>query len=1182
MQPGPETARAFSCLCNNRVPKKTIGPYTPLTTSLLLSDTLKLPQAGDDTLWGQLIGASSALVAAELAQHLASERPRPLLVLAQDPRHADQLEAEIRFFLDDTVPVEHFVEWETLPWDSFSPHQDIISQRLRVLSALPNMIRGVIIATVGILNQRLPPLEYIAARSLSLDVGQQLPRDEFTRTLTEAGYLRVAQVSEHGEFAVRGSLIDIFPMGSGEPVRVDFFDDEIESLRFFSAESQLSGDSVDAIHVLPAREVPLDTEAVAAFRNRYRERFEGQPGQSRVYREVSDGIAHGGIEYYLPLFFDTTASFTDYLPANAVVLSPASLPSILLQFRDEARERFALCSLDKERPVLSADETFISPENVTSRLNAFSHIRYSAQSVSASALNFDTRLPPAMKIETRYEDAVAALIQFLQSFDGRVLFSTDSPGRREQLHELLVGRDLDLTRIKSWDQFLRDNHRIGIAIAPVDDGLLLPSANIAIISEQQLFGERVKTRRRRRRSDRDPETIIRQLDDLQVGSPVVHTEYGVGRYLGLITLESGGTKTEFLHLEYADGDKLYVPVHALELISRYTGASPQSAPLHRLGSDQWDKARKRAIKKIRDVAAELLDVYARRAARVGHRFHWPENEYRAFESGFAFETTPDQADTIKDILEDMASDKPMDRIVCGDVGFGKTEVALRAAFVAVHGDKQVAVLVPTTLLAQQHGQTFRDRFADWPVRIEVLSRFQSTKQVQETLEGLQTGAVDIVIGTHRLLGHTKDFRNVGLVIIDEEHRFGVKHKEVIKSLRSEIDVLTLTATPIPRTLNMAFGGIREMSLMTTPPADRLAVKTFVSEWSDVVIREACLREIKRGGQVYFIHNRVQDIERIEQLLQKLVPEASIRIGHGQMRERDLEQVMLDFYHRRFNVLLCTTIVESGIDVPTANTIIINHADRFGLAQLHQLRGRVGRSHHRAYAYLVAPPKATMTADAIKRLEAIDSLEDLGSGFTLATHDLEIRGAGELLGDTQSGQIQEIGFSLYTELLGRAVESLRSGKEPDLDAALDAGVDINLHIAALLPDDYVPDVHLRLMLYKRISAAQNASDLRELQVELIDRFGLLPEATKNLIRIAEIKQSASALGVEKIDAAERGGYLVFAAESHIDPVALVQLVQNDSHRYRLRGSHRLQITAELGDVEERFLTIQKLLQTLTIK
>jgi transcription-repair coupling factor (superfamily II helicase) len=1130
--------------------------------------------------WGRLLGASLALAATELAQSAG----KPVLVLAEDPRHADQLEAEIRFFAGDGLPVEHFVEWETLPWDSFSPHQDIISQRLRVLAGLPAMQHGVVIAAANVLQQRLPPLEYVNARSLSLRQGQELRREPFTDTLVASGYLRVPQVSEHGEFAVRGSLIDVFPMGADIPVRIDFFDEEIESLRWFSAENQLSGERIDEIEILPAREVPLDDDAIRSFRDRYRERFEGQPGKSRVYRDISDGIAHGGIEYYLPLFFDATSTLADYVPENCLVLAPDGVDALLDQFIAEARERYELCSLDKERPILSVEETFISANEVRGKLAKFPLIRYASQTKAESRTtrNFDTRMPPAMKIEARFEDAAASLMTFLQGFEGRVLFSTDSPGRREQLYEMLRGRDLDLARLDSWDAFRTDTHRIGVAIAPIDNGVLLEASGIALISEQQLFGERTKTRKRRRRSDRDPETIIRQLNDLEPGSPVVHEEYGVGRYLGLTTLETGGISAEFLHLEYADGDKLYVPVHALDLISRYTGASPENAPLHRLGSDQWSKAKRRAIKKIRDVAAELLDVYARRAARPGYSFHWSESDYRSFESGFPFELTEDQAHTIDDVLEDLSADQPMDRVVCGDVGFGKTEVALRASFAAVHGGKQVAVLVPTTLLAQQHGQTFRDRFADWPVRVEVLSRFQSAKEVREIVAGLRSGAIDIVIGTHRLLQHTKDFHDVGLVIVDEEHRFGVRHKEVIKSLRSEIDVLTLTATPIPRTLNMALGGLREMSLITTPPAERLAVKTFVSEWNDVVIREACLREIKRGGQVYFIHNRIEDIGRVEQQLEKLVPEANIRIGHGQMPERELEQVMLDFSHRRFNVLLCTTIVESGIDVPTANTIVINRADRFGLAQLHQLRGRVGRSHHRAYAYLIAPPKAVMTADAIKRLEAIDSLEDLGSGFTLATHDLEIRGAGELLGDTQSGQIQEIGFSLYTELLGRAVESLRAGDEPDLEAPLHAGVDINLHIPALLPEDYVPDVHLRLILYKRISAAETAEELRELQVELIDRFGLLPDGARNLMRIAGIKKQAVRLGIEKIDAADNGGYIVFGDNSNIDPVALIQLVQNDSRRFRLQGSHRLQVRDELGDLEKRFATIEKLLEKLAVK
>ncbi len=1129
---------------------------------------------------GSLVGASAPLAVAELARRVDV----PVLLLADDPRHADQLEAELRFFAGGDFPVLHFVEWETLPWDSFSPHQDIISQRLSVLSQLPSMQRGITVVSAPALLQRLPPVDYVAARALSLQTGQQLSHDAFTGSLAAAGYLRVPQVSEHGEFAVRGSLIDVFPMGSAQPVRIDFFDDEIESLRYFSAESQLSGDTMDAIELLPAREVPLDDEAIRAFRSRYRERFEGQPSRSRVYRDVSDGIAHGGIEYYLPLFFEQTAGLVDYLPDNCIVIRPDGLDGLLERTWAEIEERHELCSLDPERPVLTPGETFAPIDTVRAHLARHRSIRYSAQSLAEASdvCNLPTRMPPALKIEARYEDPAGSLMQFLESFDGRVLFTTDSAGRREQVYELLSGRGLDLVRASGWQDFAAGKNRIGVAIAPLENGVLLPDARLAIISEQQLFGDRVRTQRRRRRAERDPEAIIRQLDDLEEGSPVVHAEYGVGRYIGLITLDVGGIEGEFLHLEYADGDKLYVPVHALELISRYTGASPENAPLHRLGSDQWEKARRRAIRKIRDAAAELLDIYARRAARTGHRFRWLEADYRAFESGFPFEPTDDQARTIEEVLGDLASDEPMDRIVCGDVGFGKTEVALRATFAVVHGGKQVAVLVPTTLLAQQHGQNFRDRFADWPVRVEVLSRFQSPKQVREIVAGMHSGAIDVVIGTHKLLQHTKSFKDIGLVIIDEEHRFGVRHKEAIRSLRSEIDVLTLTATPIPRTLNMAMGGIRDMSLITTPPAERLSVKTFVGEWNDVVIREACLREIKRGGQVYFVHNRVEDIGRVAERLGKLVPEAALRIGHGQMPERELEQVMLDFYHRRFNVLLCTTIIESGIDVPTANTIIINRADRFGLAQLHQLRGRVGRSHHRAYAYLVAPPKAAMTTDAVKRLEAIDSLEDLGSGFTLATHDLEIRGAGELLGDEQSGQIHEIGFSLYTELLARAVESLRSGREPDLDAPLDAGVDINLHVAALLPDDYVPDVHLRLMLYKRISGTKTAEDLRELQVELIDRFGLLPDATKNLMRIAALKQRAAALGIEKIDAADAGGYLVFGDDSRIDPVALVKLVQNDSRCYRLQGSHRLSFRLDLQDVGARFRAIEELMGTLALQ
>lgn len=1127
---------------------------------------------------GRAIGPSTALAAVELATGTG----RTLLVLAADPRQADQLEAEIRFFAHADLPVRHFVEWETLPYDSFSPHQDIVSDRLSVLASLPQQDRGIVIASAPSLLQRLPPTDYIAARSLHLRQGQQIDRREFIEQLTASGYLRVPQVTEHGEIAVRGSLLDIFPMGSEAPIRVDFFDDDVESLRYFDPETQLTAETAVEIRILPAKEIPLDADDVTRFRRKYRARFEGQPSKSRVYREISDGIAHGGVEYYLPLFFESTASLLDYLPDDSVILAPAGLEETLDSAWTEIAERYNLCRLDPERPILAPEESFHAPDKISGLMSGFHTVTYSAQSLQESGrvANLSTKLPPAVRIEARYEDAAASLMSFLDEFDGRVLITAESAGRRESIIDLLRGRGRDIARFDDWQSFLDGSEHTGVTIAPVESGVLLPADGIAIITEHQLIGEKPRQRSRRRRAERDPETIIRELNDLAPGAAVVHAEYGVGRYLGLTTLQTGGVTGEFLSLEYADGDKLYVPVASLDLISRYTGASPENAPLHKLGSDQWARAKQRAIRKIRDVAAELLDVYARRAARSGHRFRWPEADYRAFESGFPFEPTEDQTRTIDEVLADLASGNPMDRVVCGDVGFGKTEVALRATFAAVHGGKQVAILVPTTLLAQQHGQTFKDRFADWPVRIEILSRFRSRKDAQNVVEGMRSGSVDVVIGTHRLLQHTKDFRDIGLVIVDEEHRFGVRHKEAIKSLRSEVDVLTLTATPIPRTLNMALGGLREMSLITTPPAHRLSVKTFVSEWNDVVIREAILREVKRGGQVYFIHNRVEDIEKIGEHIRKLVPEANIRIGHGQMPERELEQVMLDFYHRRFNVLLCTTIVESGIDVPTANTIIIDRADRFGLAQLHQLRGRVGRSHHRAYAYLVAPPRAAMTADAIKRLEAIDSLEDLGSGFILATHDLEIRGAGELLGDTQSGQIQEIGFSLYTELLSRAVSSLKSGKEPDLLGPLHAGVEINMHLPALLPEDYVPDVHLRLMLYKRIASAASHDELRELQVELIDRFGLLPIAAKNFMRIAAIKLDAASLCIEKIDASHSGGYLVFGKQTRVDPVALVRLVQQESPKFRMQGAARLQFRLEMPNDQDRFTFIETLLQSLT--
>lgn len=1148
-------------------------------TSLLSARTLP-DRRGGLVRWGGLTGASRALAVAEAA----ADADGAVLCVTASAKDAEAFERELAFFGEGGPPLMHFPDWETLPYDSFSPHQDIVSERLATLAALPRLERGIVVVPAATLLQRLPPADYVRARAIALERGQRLDREDFVAGLVAAGYVRVSQVMEHGDIAVRGSLIDLFPMGRDKPVRIDFFDEEIESLREFDPDTQLSLEEIESLSVLPARETPLDEQAVREFRRRYRARFAGEAARSRVYREVSEGIAHGGIEYYLPLFFDTTAGLLDYLPAGTLAFRPPDLEALLAGAWREIEERHGIASLDPERPVLDPEEAFLPAASVADSLSAYRSVELSANKPPPggpdSDRDFATRPVPPLRIDTHREDAAARLAAFVQQFEGRVLFCADSAGRREAIVDLLSARGIAVPRVADWPAFVAGDAPTAVAVAPLEEGALLPAAGLALVAEHSIFGRRIsQRRRRRRRGERDPEAVIRELGDLREGAPVVHEEYGVGRYRGLQTLDAGGVLNEYLTLEYAGGDKVYVPVHALHLISRYTGASAESAPLHRLGSDQWARARRRAAERVRDVAAELLDVYARRAARTGHAFHADEADYRAFAAGFPFEPTEDQRQVIEEVREDLRKPSPMDRLVCGDVGFGKTEVALRAAFVAVSDGKQVAVLVPTTLLAQQHYQTFSDRFADWPVVVEVLSRFRSRRETEEVLAGLADGRVDIVIGTHKLLQHRNSLKDVGLIVIDEEHRFGVRHKESLKSLRAEVDVLTLTATPIPRTLNMALGGLRDLSLIATPPPDRLSVKTFVTQWNDAMIREACLREIKRGGQVYFVHNRVEDIERQAARLRKLVPEAELRIGHGQMSERELEEVMLDFYHRRFNLLVCTTIIESGIDVASANTIVINRADRYGLAQLHQLRGRVGRSHHRAYAYLIAPPESVMTADAIKRLEAIDALEDLGAGFALASHDLEIRGAGELLGDEQSGQIQEIGFTLYTELLGRAVEALKNGEEPELERPLEAGVEINLHAPALLPEDYVPDVHLRLVLYKRISGAQSEQEIGDLHAQLVDRFGLLPGPARLFMRIARLKLAAERLGIVKIDAGARGGYVVFGENASVDPMALVRLVQSDGERYRLRDAERLSFEAELATVDERVAFVDDLLTGL---
>jgi transcription-repair coupling factor (superfamily II helicase) len=1135
--------------------------------------------AGQRLDWIRLYGAARGLAVAGAAR----AHTGPVLVVVSDPATALQLETELRFFLGarDDLPIIHFPDWETLPYDSFSPHQDIVSDRLETLRRLPDLESGILVVPVTSLMVRTAPLQYVVAHSLELSKGERLDLEAFRARLESAGYRCVSQVMEHGEFAVRGSIFDLFPMGGQEPLRVDLFDDEIESIRTFDPESQRSAQSVEHVRLLPAREFPLTEEAIKRFRQGWRERFEGDPTACPLYRDVSNGLRPAGIEYYLPLFFEQTSILFDYLPGETLVVEYEDVHAAAEAFATDVRERYAQHAYDLERPLLSPDEMFIEVSEIYARFKAFRRVRLRRfeEAQGSGRITFATRAPHRLPIEARAELPLAAVERFIEDLHGRTLFVAESPGRREVLLETFRAHRLSAAAVDDWQSFLEGDEAVAITVAPLQDGALIDQPRLAVVSESQLFGERARQTRRRRAAGRDPETVIRNLTELHLNAPVVHEAHGIGRYRGLETLSVGDITSEFLCIEYADGDRLYVPVASLHLVTRYTGSDPETAPLHKLGSQQWLKARRKAIEKVHDVAAELLEVQARRVSRPGHTFSIDHVQLRAFEEGFPFEETPDQKQCIETVVADMASDRAMDRLVCGDVGFGKTEVAMRAAFVAVNDGRQVAILVPTTLLAQQHHQNFCDRFADWPVRVEQLSRFKNRGERDAIVADLATGKVDIVIGTHKLLQGDVSFKRLGLAIIDEEHRFGVRQKERLKALRAETDVLTLTATPIPRTLNMALSGIRDLSLIGTPPERRLSINTFVREWNEVLVREAVLREIRRGGQVYFVHNKVENIDRVAKNLEALVPDASVRVAHGQMRERDLERVMLDFYHRRFNVLVCTTIIETGIDVPSANTIVINRADRFGLAQLHQLRGRVGRSHHRAYAYLVVPPRGAMSADAVKRLEAIESLDDLGIGFTLATHDLEIRGAGELLGEGQSGQIHEVGYAFYTRLLERAVDALRSGKSPKLDRPLDHGTEIDIHTPALIPEDYLPDVHARLIMYKRIASAESAEALKDLQVEMIDRFGLLPAPAKTLFKITELKLKAMPLGIRKADVGAHGGRVEFKQQAPIDPAKIVRMVQSNPAVYRFDGADKLRIAMELPEETDRLNALDDLLDEL---
>ncbi|HLS98414.1 MAG: transcription-repair coupling factor [Porticoccaceae bacterium] len=1147
-----------------------------MTRTVLHTPAANVP--GDRRAWGSLPAAAQSLAIVEAA---LGDR-RLCLVIADSAASATQLEAELRFFAAGSdLQILHLPDWETLPYDVFSPHQDIVSERLHSLYRLPRTRQGILVAPITTLLQRLAPPSHVVGNSFVHRVGESLDVEKLRLQLESAGYRAVDTVYEHGEFAVRGSLIDIFPMGSPEPLRIDLMDDEIDSLRTFDPETQVSLHKQDEIRLLPAREFPFDKPGIKRFLDNWHDHFDVDVRKCTLYQDVKGGIAPQGIEYYLPLFFDQTATLFDYLPQDALIFTGSQLPEAIEQFWREVSERYEEYRGDRQRPLLPPAKLYLGAGEVFAAIGRHPRTDLVAETAPAraGATNFPARAPDTVAVDSRATNPLLHLETLLMESPHRTLFCAESAGRREALLELLGRAGIQPAGVAHWGEFVAGEETLAVTTFPLERGLTLDQPALRVITESQLFGQQVMQRRRRGRAREGGEMLVRDLTELKPGAPVVHLDHGVGRYLGLQTLAVDGASQEFLTLAYADDAKLYVPVANLHLISRYGGGDPELAPLHRLGSEQWQRARDKASQQIRDTAAELLDIHARRAARVGHAFGDPGADYLRFCAEFPFEETPDQQDAIDAVLKDMLAPQPMDRLVCGDVGFGKTEVAMRAAFIAVASGKQVLVLVPTTLLAQQHYENFRDRFSQWPVTVEVISRFKTGKEQDALLRQVSDGKVDILIGTHKLLHNTVDLKQLGLLIIDEEHRFGVQQKEKIKALRAEVDILTLTATPIPRTLNMAMGGLRDLSIIATPPARRLSVKTFVRQRDDRVIREAIMREILRGGQVYFLHNDVKSMERTVDSLRILVPEARIGFAHGQMRERELERVMSDFYHQRFNILVCSTIIETGIDIPSANTIIIERADKFGLAQLHQLRGRVGRSHHQAYAYLLTPEPKAMTDDAVKRLDALAEADHLGSGFTLATHDLEIRGAGELLGEDQSGHIHSIGFTLYMTLLEKAVKAIQSGRIPDLDAGLGDSTEVNLNLPALIPDDYLPDVNSRLILYKRISATTGEDQLRELQVEMIDRFGLLPEATKTLFRVALLRQRCEALGIRRLDAGPTGGKVEFGRETPVDPMTIVQLVQQQPNRYRLAGATEMKFTAPMESAEERLETVAALLDTL---
>jgi transcription-repair coupling factor (superfamily II helicase) len=1148
----------------------------------LLLNIPALKSKNDRQVLANLQGSSLALTISECAK----QQKAPLILITSDTPSALKLRQELSYFVDDNIELISFPDWETLPYDHFSPHQDIISTRIETLFKLPSIKQGILIVPISTVLLRLAPKSYLKQHTLIIKSGQVIELQTLRADLEEAGYYAVDQVMDHGEFCARGSILDIFPMGSDSPFRLDFFDDEIDSIRPFNSESQRSLKAIDEIKLLPAHEFATDSEAIKRFKTKFSEKFTSPLSTSKesIFSEITQHNLPAGIEYYLPLFFEQTTTLFDYLPKNATLAIVGDINQATLDFWKTLEKRYEERSVDLLRPLLIPNELYLRHEQCFEQINQWP--RYYLQKTpstieKAGRLNFDISALNTIQVEHKNKQPLEGIEEFITNFTGKILFSVQSAGRKESLTELLAPLKLTLPEFNNIVDFNKAKSKLGITISQVENSFVLAESNFAFITENELLGFKV-TQSRRRTDSKDEnynsDNLVANLAELKVGQPVVHIDYGVGRYLGLQTIETAGNLTEFVTLEYLRGDKLYVPVSALHLISRYSGHDVDNAPLNKLGTETWQKAKKRAAEKVRDVAAELLEVYAQRAAKIGFSYKLNKNNYALFKNDFPFEETHDQALSINAVINDMCSTQPMDRLVCGDVGFGKTEVAMRAAFLATDNIRQVALLVPTTLLAQQHVENFKDRFANWPVRIEVLSRFKTAKEQKQILADTEAGKIDILIGTHKLLSTSLKFSDLGLLIIDEEHRFGVRQKEKIKALRAQIDILTLTATPIPRTLNMSMNGMRDLSIIATPPAKRLAVKTFVQQKTDQIVSDAITREVMRGGQVYFLHNNVQTIEKAAHDLQTLLPQAKVSVAHGQMNEHQLEKVMSDFYHQRQNVLVCTTIIETGIDIPSANTIIINRADHLGLAQLHQLRGRVGRSHHQAYAYLLTPPKKLMTKDAQKRLQAIESLDTLGAGFTLATHDLEIRGAGELLGDDQSGQISSIGYNLYMEMLNQAVTALQNGQEPSLEHLLSSQAEVELRIPALIPSDYIHDVNLRLSLYKRIANSKDKHALRELQVEMIDRFGLLPIAAKNLIQVAEIKQLCTPLGIKRLEAHANGGNVQFTKNTPVDPMFLVSLLQKQGNTFKLEGPTKLKFSVNLEDNRSRVNWITQLLNS----